>query len=393
MKKNILFLLIFISTMTLFGTDKDIKFRLIADFWSNPFFYENKYKMYGVSINGSIMCGARIKKFTVGGEVFENYFSLTSQNKTNKLVGAWNIVRGTVNGYFTPIDWFELKWGIGGAWYSSSFDIDNTRIFGKDDGGISLVLNAMFRPWKYIRLDIINSLDIFINQNSATPYYIGGVRLGFYPFIEILTLYLEATGIPWVYNGDPVEIRSGMFLWGAGIALDISFPYKFNYVKRDKTKKVRIVKKEKVINIKEEKMEEPKVLEKIEIKKGINKIEELRKARSGDVVIFSNIIFYPNSNDFKEESLPELDAIAGVLLERSDIKVEIRGHTNYTGDPRGELNLSKSRAGKVRRYMISKGVNPNRMKILGYGGLYTENENIVEANRRVEIKVLSTGMF
>lgn len=389
MKKAILIFLIFISISKFYGFNNDIKFRLIVDFWSNPFFYENSYNIYGVSINGSLMCGARIKKFTIGAEVYENYFSLTGQNDTKKLVGAWNIVRGTINGYFTPIKWFELKWGLGGAWYSSTFDLNDTRRIGKDEGGISFVLNAMFRPWKYMRIDIINNLDIFISQTNVTPYYLGGVRLVFYPFIDILNLYIETTGMPWIYNGEPVDIRTGMFFWGAGIALDISFPYELNIKKREIKFKNKIVKNKEIKEGSEIKKPKNEIREDL---KG-DKIEELRQAQEGDVVVFTDIIFYPNSDEFKEESIPALDSIAIVLIEREDIRVEIRGHTNYTGAPRAEIDLSKARAGRVREYMVFKGVNARRMKILGYGGLYTEDDDVVEANRRVEIKVLRIGMF
>lgn len=117
------------------------------------------------------------------------------------------------------------------------------------------------------------------------------------------------------------------------------------------------------------------------------KIEELKKAKEGDIITFNNIIFYPNSDKIKSESLDVINEIATVLKERINIKIEIIGHTNDVNEPAGELELSKKRAQMVQQYLINLGINPNRMKAYGYGSLYTKTNTIEEANRKVEIKI------
>ena len=73
---------------------------------------------------------------------------------------------------------------------------------------------------------------------------------------------------------------------------------------------------------------------------------------------FSNIIFYADSDKIKEESFIILDKIADVLIKRSDINIEIIGHTNDVGNLKAEVDLSKKRAESVKKYFISKGVKP-----------------------------------
>ena len=86
-----------------------------------------------------------------------------------------------------------------------------------------------------------------------------------------------------------------------------------------------------------------------------------------------------------------MDKIARVLKERNDIIIEIGGYTNATGNPEEELKLSVARAMKVALYLAKKGVAANRIKAAGYGALSLKHVAIVEANRRVEIKILKTG--
>jgi outer membrane protein OmpA-like peptidoglycan-associated protein len=117
------------------------------------------------------------------------------------------------------------------------------------------------------------------------------------------------------------------------------------------------------------------------------KIEELKTIKKGESVSFSNIIFYPDLDKIKEESFFEIDKIAETLNQRSNISIEIIGHTNNTNKPDMELALSKKRAEMVKNYLIKKGVNPNRIKASGYGSKFTSNLTIDEANRRVEFKI------
>jgi len=46
----------------------------------------------------------------------------------------------------------------------------------------------------------------------------------------------------------------------------------------------------------------------------------------------------------------------------------VKGHSGISGDPRANLQLSQERADAVARYLtVTYGIDPNRMRIIGYG--------------------------
>lgn len=372
MKKKILTVLIVSFLIINIISGIEPKVRLYADFWSNPFYFENTHTIYGGSFNGSIMVGARLDKFTVGAQIDENYFTFTGKNNGDDLEGAWNILRGTVVGYYEPISWFELKWGLGGAWKNSAYKTTTFGTVNTPKGGLSFVLDGLFRPMKYLDISVVNTLDIYITAVSVETYYYGGLRLIFHPVLKWLNLYIEAGGMPWLYSDDNVEIQSGVFLWGVGISIDLTFPDSIKYTKNLKASKRNIVGEDLGTD---------------------KKIEKLSNAKKGDIISFSDIIFFPNSDRIKEESYPVLDKIAKVLIKREAIVIEIGGYTNFVNNPDAELELSVKRSIKVAQYLSGKGVSAYRMKAAGYGGLKSKlkSDGVEEANRRVEIKILKVG--
>lgn len=153
-----------------------------------------------------------------------------------------------------------------------------------------------------------------------------------------------------------------------------------NEIKSSNKKNLEYIEKDLLIN-KEEKITNKENIENNE------KIEELKKAKEGDIITFNNIIFFPNSDKIKSESLPLIQDIVKVLLERIDINIEIIGHTNDVNNPASELELSKKRAQMVQKYFMDLGITIKRMKSYGYGSLYTKTNTIEESNRKVEIKI------
>lgn len=153
-----------------------------------------------------------------------------------------------------------------------------------------------------------------------------------------------------------------------------------NEIKSSNKKSFEYIEKDLMVN-KEEKTTRKDNIENNE------KIEELKRAKEGDIITFNNIIFFPDSDKIKPESLPLIQDIAKVLLERNDINIEIIGHTNDVNNPAGELELSKKRAQMVQKYLMDLGITAKRMKSYGYGSLYTKTNTIEESNRKVEIKI------
>jgi len=87
-----------------------------------------------------------------------------------------------------------------------------------------------------------------------------------------------------------------------------------------------------------------------------------------------------------------VDKLALILQNYPLIKVEIAGHTDSDGNDKFNLKLSQERVDTVKKELISQGVDPHRLKAVGYGETRplvpnTTPEN-KQKNRRVEIIVI-----
>ena len=125
----------------------------------------------------------------------------------------------------------------------------------------------------------------------------------------------------------------------------------------------------------------------------INRTIEMRKLSVGVTSILRNIYFDYDKATFKTESYPELNKLDAMLKQNQRIKVEISGHTDAYGRWDYNRTLSQKRAEAVKDYLTKKGIDPRRIKAVGYGESRPLASNDDEAdgrelNRRVEFKVL-----
>lgn len=108
-----------------------------------------------------------------------------------------------------------------------------------------------------------------------------------------------------------------------------------------------------------------------------------------------NIFFAANSFVIKPTSDPQMEKIVSFLKVNNTIKIEIGGHTNGLCDDDYCKMLSEKRAKSVVDYLISKGINANRLSYAGYGKtkpLVVDVNNQAtssELNQRVEVKITS----
>ncbi len=118
----------------------------------------------------------------------------------------------------------------------------------------------------------------------------------------------------------------------------------------------------------------------------------LQPMKRGAKIVVDNILFNSGKATLKPSSFAELDKLATLLTENSDIKIEVSGHTDNVGSAAVNKKISKARALTVRNYLVSKGVIEERLTYVGYGlDQPIANNNTTEGraqNRRVEIKVI-----
>ena len=127
--------------------------------------------------------------------------------------------------------------------------------------------------------------------------------------------------------------------------------------------------------------------------KTITKTIEMRKLVVGVVSVLRNVYFDFDKATFKTEAYPELNKLETMMKQNENLQVEISGHTDSFGSNLINKKISERRANAVKSFLTSKGIDPRRVKTVGYGEERPLVSNDDEAegrqfNRRVEFKVL-----
>lgn len=109
-------------------------------------------------------------------------------------------------------------------------------------------------------------------------------------------------------------------------------------------------------------------------------------------IAVKNLEFQIFKDIIEENSKPSLDMVAMRFKERQYWKFLISGHTDNFGDENENLMLSKRRSEAVKKYLISKGINEERIQIEYFGESRPIADNSTpegrKKNRRVEIKII-----
>lgn len=101
----------------------------------------------------------------------------------------------------------------------------------------------------------------------------------------------------------------------------------------------------------------------------------------------SNLFFDYGRYDLADKSLTELNRLAAFLQANPMVNVEISGHTDDKGDAAANLTLSQKRAQAVVAYLTKAGIQPGRIKAIGYGKTKPLMPNTSEENRRLNRRI------
>ncbi len=105
-------------------------------------------------------------------------------------------------------------------------------------------------------------------------------------------------------------------------------------------------------------------------------------------IITHGINFDIDKSTIKPESMGTLNMIAGILRDNPDLKFEIDGHTDNTGQSTHNLMLSQQRADAVKVQLVSMGIETSRLTTKGFGDSKPISDNSSPEgkanNRRVE---------
>lgn len=109
-------------------------------------------------------------------------------------------------------------------------------------------------------------------------------------------------------------------------------------------------------------------------------------------MVLSGVSFGTDDAILADSSRSALEAVAESLKAQPGTRIEIGGHTDSIGNDAYNNVLSQERAEAVRQFLISRGVDGDRLVAMGYGEFKPLASNDTEEgraqNRRVEFKVI-----
>jgi len=101
----------------------------------------------------------------------------------------------------------------------------------------------------------------------------------------------------------------------------------------------------------------------------------------------TDVHFHFDRDDLDDISRQALQKNAEYLLQHPNVKVQIEGHCDERGTNNYNLALGERRALSVKNFMMTLGVEENRMSLISYGEekpyCQENNEHCWQQNRRV----------
>ena len=139
---------------------------------------------------------------------------------------------------------------------------------------------------------------------------------------------------------------------------------------------------------------------------------ELIKLQKGDISVMYNVFFFKDAAIMRQDSRYEVMTLKNMMTENAKYTVTLHGHTN--GNAAGKIirmgesknffsisgskdgfgtakELSESRAEVIREFLISEGIDGNRILVKGWGGkkaLHDKGSNKAQENVRVEVEIM-----
>ena len=105
-------------------------------------------------------------------------------------------------------------------------------------------------------------------------------------------------------------------------------------------------------------------------------------------IVTHGINFDIDKSTIRPESMGTLNMIVQIMKDNPDLKFDVEGFTDNTGNPAHNLSLSDARANAVKAQLISMGISASRLTAKGYGETKPISDNNTPEgranNRRVE---------
>lgn len=132
-------------------------------------------------------------------------------------------------------------------------------------------------------------------------------------------------------------------------------------------------------------------------KKNLNGARIMRLGEGIKVTFDGTILFPKNSDSISVASRETLQHVAEILNEYADSNIVIEGHTDGTGTPAANLDLSEKRTKSVASFLSENRVSSDRIRVIGYGESQPLFSNSTASgkkqNRRVELIIIANDQL
>ncbi len=116
--------------------------------------------------------------------------------------------------------------------------------------------------------------------------------------------------------------------------------------------------------------------------------------KGGKLILPGNLVFDSGATTLAAGAQNEaiLEQLKSFLVDNPAVtQIRVEGHTDNTGDPSANLELSGQRALTVKNYLVSQGIADTRVLAVGFGDTKPIADNATEAgkaqNRRTEFRI------
>jgi len=121
-------------------------------------------------------------------------------------------------------------------------------------------------------------------------------------------------------------------------------------------------------------------------------VADARRTENGILVnLKSSLLFSTDSAVLRPEAVEQIARLGNILAKYPEDRIRIQGHTDSTGSPAHNEELSLRRAEAVRDLLVSRGVHPRQVLVAGVGAAQPLADNSTPdgraRNRRVELYI------
>tara|TARA_R110002050_G_scaffold150196_3_gene276854 strand:+ start:5347 stop:7233 length:1887 start_codon:yes stop_codon:yes gene_type:complete len=127
--------------------------------------------------------------------------------------------------------------------------------------------------------------------------------------------------------------------------------------------------------------------------------ERVKENEKGDVQVELDKIYFDfDKSNIREDAATTLNVLVELMKKYPSMEIEVSAHTDARGGDQYNLDLSKRRAASTLEYLVSQGIERNRLKSIGYGEMQPLNKCVKEGicteaeydiNRRCEFTILN----